>query len=156
MSSIQKQKSCFKKIIVSACLAGMPCGYDGRGRPAPEGIELVKAGKAVPVCPEQLGGLATPREPAEIAGGDGAGVLDGNASVLSRSGTDLTEAFRLGAGRVLDIARQHDCRRALLKSGSPSCGAGRIYDGTFTGTLKPGDGVTAALLSRSGIEIEVV
>ena len=141
------------KILVSACLAGLPCSHDGRARRSEAVAALVGSGATVPVCPEQLGGMPSPRETAEIAGGDGGGVIDGSARVVSRSGKDLTAAFKEGARQTLAVARRHGCRRAVLKARSPSCGHGRIYDGSFSGGIKPGDGVAAALLMRSGIEI---
>lgn len=142
-----------EKIIVSGCLAGMPCSHDGRDRLAENVGRLVKEGEALPICPEQLGGMGTPRETAEIIGGDGGDVLDGKARVISRSGTDLTAAFLEGAQRALEIARRSGCLKAVLKARSPSCGAGEIYDGSFSSCLKPGCGVTAALFMREGIEV---
>lgn len=140
-------------VLVSACLAGVACRYDGGSCPLPEVTGLVRAGRAIPVCPEQLGGLPTPRPRAEIRGGDGADVLAGRARVVDEAGRDMTDAFRRGAEEVLRLARLTGARRALLKARSPSCGAGEIYDGSFRGTLRPGDGVTAALLRREGLEV---
>jgi len=114
---------------------------------------MYEEGLAVPVCPEQLGGMATPRETCEIVDGDGEDVLDGKARVVTRSGRDVTAAFVEGAARTLAAARQHGCRLAILKARSPSCGVGVIYDGSFSGSLKPGSGVAAALLRRAGIEV---
>lgn len=142
-----------KKILASGCSAGLPVSHDGRDRLAPAVKKLLEEGIAVPVCPEQLGGMSTPRETCEIVGGDGGDVLDGRARVVTRNGRDVTGEFLEGARRVLKIARRHGCRRAVLKARSPSCGHGTIYDGTFTGRLRPGDGVTAALLLREGIEV---
>ena len=112
-----------------------------------EGEELI------PVCPEQLGGLSTPRPPAEIVGGDGADVLDGCASVITVEGEDKTREFLDGAHQTLEIAKSQNAAHAILKSRSPSCGCGRIYNGTFTGALGDGDGVTASLLRRHGIQV---
>lgn len=107
----------------------------------------------MPVCPEQLGGLGTPREPAEIVGGDGHDVIDGTARVMARDGTDVTERFVRGAGEALALARLVQAECIVLKEGSPSCGVHRIYDGSFTGRAIAGCGVTAALLSREGFAI---
>ena len=130
-------------MIVSACLAGFPCRYDGKARPCAEVMELVRAGKAIPVCPEQLGGLPTPRPSCEIAAG----------RVVDKTGTDRTEAFRRGAQAVLELAKTYGATRALLQNRSPSCGSGWIYDGTFSKKLIQGDGITARLLSENGIQV---
>ncbi|MEV7782784.1 DUF523 domain-containing protein [Kitasatospora sp. NPDC088351] len=141
-------------ILVSACLAGVPCRYDGRAKTSAAAVGLVEAGQAVVVCPEVAGGLATPRPAAEIVGGDGEDVLAGRARVVDVTGADCTGAFLDGARQALAAAEAAGARRALLMARSPSCGCGRVYDGTFTGALRPGDGVTAALLRRAGIEVE--
>ena len=112
-------------LIVSACLAGFPCRYDGKKAINTAVQQLVKEGKAIPVCPEQLGGLPTPRLPAEMKAG----------KVINSDGNDVTEAFEKGAAVVLEIAKQYGCTDALLKARSPSCGKGRIYDGSFSGIL---------------------
>ncbi len=130
-------------MIVSACLAGFPCRYDGKARPCAQVVELVRAGKAIPVCPEQLGGLPTPRTSCEIREG----------RVVDADGRDRTEAFERGARAVLQIAQTYGATEALLQSRSPSCGSGRIYDGSFTKTLTAGDGVTARLLKENGIQV---
>ena len=130
-------------MIVSACLAGFPCRYDGKARPCAQVVELVRAGKAIPVCPEQLGGLPTPRTSCEIREG----------RVVDADGRDRTEAFQRGAKAVLRIAQTYGATEALLQSRSPSCGSGRIYDGSFTKTLTAGDGVTARLLKENGIQV---
>jgi uncharacterized protein YbbK (DUF523 family) len=139
--------------LVSACLAGVHCRYDGQARGREEIIALLKAGEARAFCPEALGGLKIPREPSEIIGGDGYDVLDGKAKVFSRDGRDVTAEFIRGAEAVLELCRKLGAEEALLKSKSPSCGSGKICDGTFTGTLRPGDGVTAALLKRNHIKV---
>lgn len=127
--------------LVSGCLLGLACRYDGRVKEYPE-CRRELAGKVyVPVCPEQLGGLPTPREPADLVGGDGAAVLEGLAKVLTKSGVDVTANFVAGAKQVLQIARELPVAGVYLKSGSPSCGAGRVL------------GVTAALLSREGFVV---
>ncbi|MEU6966180.1 DUF523 domain-containing protein [Kitasatospora aureofaciens] len=140
-------------IVVSACLAGVPCRYDGRARTADGAVRLVAEGRAVVVCPEGAGGLPTPRPAAEIVGGDGADVLDGRARVVDATGADCTAEFLAGARAALAAAQEAGARRAVLMARSPSCGCGQVYDGTFSGELRPGDGVTAALLRRSGIEV---
>lgn len=141
-------------VIISGCLAGEPCRYDGKAKASPSVLERIKAGQAyVTGCPEQMGGLPTPRTPSEIVGGDGADVLDGRARVLSRDGEDYTAAFLKGAQAFLEKALAHGCREAILKQNSPSCGYGEIYDGTFSGAIREGNGVAAELLARNGIEI---
>jgi uncharacterized protein YbbK (DUF523 family) len=139
--------------VVSACLAGAPCRYDGRARTDDGVVADVEAGTAVPVCPEALGGLPTPRRPAELVGGDGADVLDGRARVVDDEGTDVTAQYLVGAERALALARGIGVTEAVLQQRSPSCGGGRVYDGTFTGGLVAGDGVAAALLRRNGITV---
>ncbi|WP_309227722.1 MULTISPECIES: DUF523 domain-containing protein [unclassified Mycolicibacterium] len=140
--------------IVSACLSGMPCRYDGRARPDKDVIDAVSSGQALPLCAEVLGGLPTPRPAAEIVGGDGHDVLDGRARVVSVNGDDLTDAFIAGAKAVADTAIAQGARRAILQARSPSCGCGSIYDGTHSGVLQPGDGVVAAELRRRGVHVE--
>jgi len=127
--------------LVSGCLIGLACRYDGRVKEYPE-CRLALVGKfCVPVCPEQLGGLPTPREPADLVGGDGAAVLEGRAQVVTKSGVDVTANFVAGAEQVLRLARELPVAGIFLKSGSPSCGAGRVL------------GVTAALLRREGFSL---
>jgi uncharacterized protein YbbK (DUF523 family) len=139
--------------LVSACLLGIRTTYDGSSRPQPHLIELAARGCIVPVCPEVAGGLSTPRPPAEIVGGDGGAVLDGDAHVLTRDGEDVTEAFIAGAQIALEAARRFGIKTAVLQPRSPSCGPCQIYDGRFSGRLVPGQGVAAALLTRHGIEV---
>ncbi|WP_234356370.1 DUF523 domain-containing protein [Blastococcus sp. Marseille-P5729] len=143
-------------MLVSACLAGQPCRYDGRARPDDSIVEEVKAGRAIPACAEQLGGLPTPRAAAEIFGGDGHDVLDGEAKVLTIDGEDVTAPFVEGAQIVAGIAAEHGATHAVLQARSPSCGCGAVYDGTHTGQLMEGDGVVAALLKRQGLMITTV
>ena len=140
-------------VLVSACLAGRACRFDGSA--ANEGAveRLVAEGRAVLVCPEVDGGLGTPRPPAEITGGDGADVLAGRARVVTRSGTDVTAAYVAGAQRALAAAREAGAKVAILKARSPSCGKGTVYDGSFSRSLTVGDGVTAALLAANGIRV---
>ncbi|WP_124727857.1 DUF523 domain-containing protein [Staphylospora marina] len=142
------------KKIVSACFAGLHCRYDGKHNRVEEIVELIRSGEAIPVCPEQLGGLKTPRPPAEIVGGDGDDVLDGKARVVDNRGNDVTEQFLRGAREALALAKAVGAKHAILKEKSPSCGSCAIYDGTFSGRKKPGAGVTAALFRRHGIRVE--
>ena len=143
--------------LVSACLLGIACRFDAQSCPAPELHEPAVRGEVVPVCPEVLGGLSTPRLPAEIenaaAGLDGHAVLDGRTRVLRSDGVDITPQFIKGARATLTLARRLGIRQAILKARSPSCGAGWIHEGQFAGTLVPGDGVAAALLKRNGIQV---
>lgn len=134
-------------IIVSACLAGYRCRYDGKITADPDVVALVKEGGAIPVCPEMMGGLPCPRIPSERTKDD--------LRVVSREGKDVTEAFALGAAEALRMAKLYGCERAILKGKSPSCGCGQIYDGTFSGTLREGDGVTSELFKENGIAVQV-
>ncbi len=140
-------------IIVSACLAGIDCKYNGGNNADDRIIELVSKGQAIPVCPEQLGGCPTPRLKTEIAGGSGADVLDSKSRVIREDGRDMTEEFLKGAQEVLKIAKLLSVKKAILKSKSPSCGCGKVYDGTFSGRLIEGNGVTSELLLRNGIDV---
>ncbi len=132
-----------EKLLISACLLGENCKYSGGNNYEPLTEALGERFELVPVCPERLGGLTSPREPAERVG----------ERVLSRTGEDWTAAFYLGAERTLEIARREGISQAVLKERSPSCGCGAVYDGTFTGTVVPGDGVAAELLKRHGVHI---
>lgn len=140
-------------ILVSACLAGCECRYDGSANTQGAIARLVADGRAVMVCPEADGGLGTPRPPAEIVGGDGHDVLAGTAKVVTDRGEDVTEAYLEGAEIALAAARASGAQTAVLKTRSPSCGKGAIYDGSFTRTPRAGDGVTVALLRQNGIEV---
>ena len=131
------------RILVSACLLGAACRYDGRSKPHPGVIGLMKHHQLVPVCPEQLGGLPTPRTPSERRG----------ERVVMADGADVTEQYRRGAEEALRLCRLLGCEAAVLKERSPSCGKDRIYDGTFSGTLTDGWGVTAELLRQNGIPV---
>ncbi|GFN22498.1 DUF523 domain-containing protein [Thermanaeromonas sp. C210] len=146
-------KSDLPPVLVSACLAGCQCRYDGGANPVPAIRDLVVRGKAIPVCPERLGGLPVPRPPAEIQGGDGRDVLQGQARVVNNEGVDVTPAFIAGARATLEVARRHGTLIAILKERSPSCGSTAIYDGSFRGQTRPGQGVTAALLHSQGIKL---
>ena len=131
------------KLLISACLLGCCCRYDGASKPHPLVEALARHHTLVPVCPEQLGGLSTPRPPAERQG----------HRVVTREGGDVTEQYRRGAEEALRLCRLLGCEAAVLKERSPSCGHGSIYDGTFSGTLHAGDGVTAELLMAAGIPV---
>lgn len=138
-------------IIISACLLGVGCRYDGAAQPLRSFPEEIAGQALLPVCPEELGGLATPRPPADIeAGAGGEAVLDGGARVLCGDGTDVTGAFLRGAESVASLARERGIALACLKSKSPSCGAGRTHAG---GRVVPGFGVTAAALRRAGVQV---
>ncbi|HHE38227.1 MAG TPA: DUF523 domain-containing protein [Candidatus Cloacimonetes bacterium] len=130
-------------IIVSACLAGINCRYDGENNFHPKIIKLVEEGNAIPVCPEQLGGLSTPRIPAEIIGD----------KILNENGEDVTEFFLRGALETLKIAKLVSCQKAIFKSNSPSCGSGKIYDGTFSGKLTDGKGICTRILEKHNIRV---
>jgi len=130
-------------IIVSACLAGINCAYDGQSRICKKVVELLKSGKAIPVCPEQLGGLTTPRLPAEIK----------NDCVIRNDGKDVTKNFEKGALEALKIAQLVGCKKAIFKAKSPSCGKGKIYDGNFISKLIDGNGITTKLFLENSIEV---
>ena len=143
--------------LVSSCLLGIPCRYDAQSKPNEEALRLFESGCAIAVCPECLGGLPTPRPAAEIIGGGGEDVLSGCAKVMSRDECgelhDVTREFILGAYEALRIALSCGADTAWLKSKSPSCGCGEIYDGSFCGRLREGCGVTAALFLKNGIGV---
>lgn len=141
------------KKIVSACFTGIHCRYDQNHCKIEEIQKLVKNGEAVPVCPEQMGGLSTPRNPAEIVGGSGEDVLDGKAKVIDNQGCDVTEAYIKGAYQALQKAKEIGATEAILKEKSPSCGSCQIYNGTFAGKKKVGQGVTTALFRRHGMKV---
>ena len=130
-------------VLVSACLLGVCCQYDGESKPNENVIKLREKYTLIPICPEEDGGLPTPRTPSERIGD----------KVLMRDGKDVTENYRRGAEYALERARTFGCTAAVLKARSPSCGKGKIYDGSFTGTLTDGDGVAAELLMKNGITV---
>ncbi len=145
-------RSELSKVLVSACLLGQPVRYDGRSSGHPDLLQTwQREGRVVPLCPEVAGGLPTPRPPAEIPGGQGGAVLDGEAQVVTVGGEDVSAQFLAGARLALELVRRHGIRVAVLKSGSPSCGNRLVYDGTFSGTKVSGEGVTSALLRREGV-----
>ncbi|HNW04939.1 MAG TPA: DUF523 domain-containing protein [Oscillospiraceae bacterium] len=131
-------------VLVSRCLLGCPCRYDGKSCPDGRVLALGKEHALIGVCPECDGGLPTPRPPAERRG----------ESVVTASGADVTEAYRRGAEIALRLAKELHADYAVLKAKSPSCGRGMIYDGGFTGTLVPGNGVTAELLLQNGVPVK--
>jgi uncharacterized protein YbbK (DUF523 family) len=141
------------KVLVSACLAGVPCTHEGEPKTRAWAVRLVAEGRAVLVCPEVAGGLPIPRPEAEIRGGDGHDVLSGRARVISVNGDDVTESYVRGAQVAVREASSSGASAAVLKARSPSCGCGGIHDGTFSGELREGDGVTAAALRREGIAV---
>lgn len=141
------------RVVVSACLAGVACTHEAEPKTRDWAVRLVAEGRAVLVCPEVAGGLPIPRPAAEIAGGDGNDVLDGRARVVDENGDDATDAFIAGAEKAARAARDASATLAILKARSPSCGCARIYDGTFSGTLTDGDGVTVARLRRDGLTV---
>lgn len=132
-----------ERILVSACLLGIPCRYDGRSMPCDKVISLAEKYELVPVCPEIYGGLSTPRVPSERIG----------ERVMMKNGTDVTENYARGAAAALELCRIFDIKTAILKEKSPSCGCGAIYDGSFSGRLTDGNGVTAELLLSHGIRV---
>lgn len=142
-----------KKILVSACLCGIKCNWEGKAKTHPKIIAMFKRGEAIPVCPEQLGGLSTPRVPAEMRSGDGAAVLKNQAAVQNQAGQDVTKSFVSGAKETLRLAKLNGTTQFIGKSKSPSCGCGTIHDGTFCGQLRKGDGVTTALLKQNDIRV---
>jgi uncharacterized protein YbbK (DUF523 family) len=131
----------------------MPTTYDGRSYPQPTLVRLAARGRIVPICPEIAAGLGTLRSPAEIVGGSGEDVLDSRARVPTFTGDDVSEAYVRGAERGLAVAKRYDVAAAILRQRSPSCGSECIYDGTHSGRLIAGQGVTAALLRRHGITV---
>lgn len=132
-----------KNILVSACLLGQSCRYDGKSKPCERVIALKDTYNLIPICPEVMGGLPTPRTPSEICG----------ELVLMKDGRNVTENYNRGAQKALEIARENACTVAILKEKSPSCGSGLIHNGLFDGGLVEGDGITAKLLKSQGIRV---
>ena len=142
------------KVLVSRCLLGHRVRYDaGASGPFDQLEQWLAQGRVVALCPEVAGGLPTPRPAAEIPGGQGVEVLAGDARVLTAAGEDFTAAFLSGAQQALALVQRFDIRVAVLKANSPSCGNLLTYDGTFSGVKVGGDGVTAALLKRHGMQV---
>lgn len=140
-------------ILVSACLLGINCKYNGDNNKDLKVLEYLKDKEFTIVCPEQLGGMSTPRDPSEIIRLDGDAVINGETSVITNKRLDVTRKFKLGANETLKIAKLYNCTEAILKEGSPSCGSNYIYDGTFTGKKRDGIGVTTSLLKHNGIKV---
>lgn len=134
-------------VLISACLIGMNCKYNGKNNYNEKAFELVKNGKAIPICPEQLGGLCTPRDPSEIK------MINGKRCVVNNKNIDVTSNFERGAYEVLELAKKLNVEKVILKSRSPSCGIEKIYSGNFDGELIDGNGITAQLLIDNGIEV---
>ena len=132
-----------ENIIVSACLLGVSCRYDGNSKPNEKIIDLKEKYNLIPICPEIMGGLPTPRMPAEIKDG----------RVKTENGIDVTEEYKKGADEAIKLAKLFGCKKAILKENSPSCGCGKIYNGEFTRTLKDGNGITAELFMKNGIDV---
>lgn len=139
------------KILVSSCLIGKKCSYDGNHRENKLVEQYLSDREVIDVCPEMLAGLPSPRPRCEIINGDGKDVLNGKAKVINEKGEDVTSFFLEGANQTLNIVRKHNIKYAILKARSPSCGSKKIYDGSFSGKLKDGDGVTAAMLKLNGV-----
>ena len=138
--------------LVSACLCGVNCKYNGSNNYNKICDDLFKSGKAILICPEQLGGLPTPRVPSELRN-SAKEILNGNGEILTKDGRDVTEEFLKGAIEVKEIAKKLNIEGAILKEGSPSCGVNYVYDGTFTGNKINGRGITAEILLQSGIKV---
>ena len=139
-------------IAVSSCIAGIKCRYNGKDSYNPPLIESIK-GNYIVICPEILAGLSSPRTPCEIIGGSGEDVLKGIARIIDKNGVDITEPMIQGAKQALQICLENNIAKAYLQSKSPTCGCGKIYDGSFSNTLKPGNGIFASLLIQHGIEV---
>lgn len=140
-------------ILVSSCLAGLEVRYNGTHCLNHHIRKLVEENKAMMICPELLGGFSTPREPAEIIGGDGEDVLDGKARVVDKLGKDVTEQYIKGAQAALEKAKEINATIVVLKENSPSCGSSQIYNGKFSGNKIAGNGVTSALLKRNRLKV---
>ena len=140
-------------IFISACLIGQNVRYDGGNKLNNNLKKLVDKGIAKPICPEILGGLSTPRNPAEIVGGDGFDVLENRAKIIDSQGNDVTKEYINGAMKALDTCQKINCETLILKSDSPTCSTEHIYTGEFNGEKKRGVGVFSALLIKNGIKV---
>jgi uncharacterized protein YbbK (DUF523 family) len=140
-------------ILVSSCLAGLEVRYNGTHSLDNKIRKLIEENRAITICPELLGGFSTPREPAEIIGGNGEDVLDGKAKVVEKSGRDVTALYIKGAYATLKKAKEVKAAIVVLKEYSPSCGSSMIYNGKFKGKKIIGNGVTTALLKRNGLQV---
>lgn len=138
--------------LVSACLLGIDCAFHGKSNQCPHLIKKLKGENIIPICPEQLGGLTTPRDRARIVGGDGNDVLDGKAKVKTYKENDVTKQYLKGGKETLKIAKLMGVKEAILKAYSPSCGCGQIFTEDFS-SKKQGEGTTSALLKRNGIKV---
>lgn len=138
--------------LISSCLCGVNCKYNGGNNINEKCLELLKEGKGILVCPEQLGGFSTPRTPAEIKG-TAKGVINKEDKVVNKDNIDVTNEFLKGAYEALHIAKLSNVKKAILKEGSPSCGVNYIYDGSFTGKKIYGKGITSTILEENGIDI---
>ena len=134
-------------MLISACLVGINCKYNGKNNYNEKALDLVKKGIAIPICPEQLGGLTTPRNPSEIR------IIDNKVHVIDNKNNDVTKEFEKGAYEVLKLTKDLKVDKVILKSKSPSCGIGKIYDGTFSNNLIDGNGILANLLIDNNIEV---
>ena len=132
-----------ENLLISACLLGVACRYDGKSVRGVDADALRKKYNLIPICPEIYGGLPTPRTPSERQG----------EKTMMKDGTDVTANYQKGAEIAYQLCLEFDCKKALLKERSPSCGSGKIYDGSFSGTLTDGDGVTSELLKKHGIAV---
>lgn len=139
--------------LISACLCGVNCKYNGKNNLKEEFLNLLKTGEAILVCPEQLGGLTTPRCPAEIVGSTEEIINLEKGKVLTKEGKDITQEFLRGAKETLKIAKKAGIKKSILKEGSPSCGCNFIYDGSFSGNKIRGEGITAKILKDAGIDV---
>lgn len=140
-------------ILVSACLIGINCKYNGYNNKNEKVIQYLKDKQFIIACPEQLGGMSTPRDPSEIIELDKDDIIKGQTIVISNKSLDVTNKFKQGAKETLKIANIYNCKEAILKDGSPSCGSSYIYDGTFSSKKIDGVGVTTALLINNGIKV---
>lgn len=132
-----------EKVLVSACLLGVNCKYNGNSNKNEKVLKYIKDKQVIPICPEILGGLSTPRTPSEVS----------NNRIITKDGKDVTSNYTKGAEEVLKLCKLFDVKKAILKSKSPSCGSGLIYDGTFSNILTKGDGITTKLLKENNIEV---
>lgn len=139
--------------MISACLIGVNCKYSGTNNLSSDVMNILDKYDFLPICPEQLGGLPTPREPSEIFNCSAAEVLDGMGKIVNNKGIDCTEGFIKGGKEILYIAKKFNIKYAILKANSPSCGNQKVYDGSFSGNLILGRGITAELLIRNGIKV---
>lgn len=150
--SSDKEHPAQKPILISACLLGLPTRYDGKSKQSQKVLDYLKSNNflPVPVCPEQLAGMSTPRDKTFFKTGDGHDVLSGSGLVISQDGQEMNEIFCRGARVVLQIAQLSNCQKAIFKERSPSCGVHQIYQGDHK---VKGTGVTTALLLREGFQV---